>query len=686
MANSSTGTAPAKGGKTKYLSTMAMMLLIVTTVISLRGLASQAEYGYTSIFYYLFAAIVFLVPFSLVCAELASTYTGSGGLFRWCSEAFGPRWGWAAMYFEWQCLMIWFPAVLMFGAVALAYVWWPETFDANLANNKWYTLAIVLGVYWLATLNTFRGQSASNKLSAAGGLFGTIIPGAVLIIMGIVYLAIGGHNYIDAHAPFFPDFSKFSTIVLAASIFLFFGGMEMNAVHVNQMQNPAKQFPKAIFMAVAIIVAIFVFGTLAIGYVIPQKDINLLASLLYAYNQLFASIHMEWLGNIIAAFITFGVIGQVSVIIDGPSTGVLAVGRAGYLPRKLQGMNKHGIQVPLLLVQGAFVTILSLVLVVLPSVQSAYQILGQMSTIIYLLMVLIIYAAFLRLRRTEPTRKRGFRVPGGNFGKWLVSIVGIAGALIAIVLSCVPPAQIATGSPVVYVAIVILGTLVFCAIPFIVFAKRKPEWHDPATNFEPFFWEIEGRTPAQKSAWKDGFNPSQTQVDRAMQWEDGELGPVSMKTVGLVNDAAVTPHLTADEKAGGYVLNAEGLPVKDTVKDTIENIKDKASDMNVSDMLKGATDKLGGIAGKASELAEKAAATVGNVGDLADKVPDSMKGVASKVADVAKTATEKVADIAQAGADKAPDQLKGVAGKVADATKDIADKVSDAADKLHDDK
>ena len=43
------------------------------------------------------------------------------------------------------------------------------------------------------------------------------------------------------------------------------------------------------------------------------------------------------------------------------------------------------------MVQGIFVTILTFALVILPSVQSAYQILSQMATIIYLLMVIIIY-------------------------------------------------------------------------------------------------------------------------------------------------------------------------------------------------------------------------------------------------------------------------------------------------------
>ena len=85
--NTSSSGAKGSGPSKALISTGAMTIMIITTVVSLRGLPSQAEFGIQSIFYYLFAAIFFLLPFSLVCAELASTYTHSGGLYRWVSEA-----------------------------------------------------------------------------------------------------------------------------------------------------------------------------------------------------------------------------------------------------------------------------------------------------------------------------------------------------------------------------------------------------------------------------------------------------------------------------------------------------------------------------------------------------------------------------------------------------------------------
>lgn len=515
-----------RSGRKKIVSTAAgtltmgaMAVMIITSILSLRGLPSEAKYGVQSIFYYTFAAIVFLLPFSLVCAELASTYSKSGGLYRWVSEAFGPRWGWTAMFLEWQTIVIWFPTVLMFGAASLAYIFWPESFDQSLASNKTYTLIVALVIYWIATFNAFRGQRSANVLSTYGGMLGTIIPGVALIVLGILYVCMGKHDYLE-HVSFFPDFSNLGTIVLAASIFLFYAGMEIQAVHISDMPNPARNFPRAVFLAIGVIVVIYALGTLVIGLVIPADHIDLLQSLLVAHKGLWSSFGLGWMGNIMALLIMFGVIGQVSALVTGPATGLMAVAQSGYLPPALQRVNKNGVNTPILYVEGVFVTILCLLLIILPTVESAYQIMSQMATIIYLIMVLLIYGAFIQLRRTAPNKKRGFKVPGGTVGAVVVSVVGILGALLALVLSYLPPSQITTGSPVVYVTILLVGVGLFVALPLVVYAMRKPSWRNPNAHFYPFDWQIEGRRPGQVSKWAPGYVPSEEEVERA---EDGAI-------------------------------------------------------------------------------------------------------------------------------------------------------------------
>jgi putative glutamate/gamma-aminobutyrate antiporter len=480
------GGKPKAGKPVAVITMMAFAIMNITTIVSLRGLPAQAEYGLTSIFYYVFAAIVFLIPTALVAAELAAAFPKQGGVFRWVGEAFGPKWGFAAIYYQWQAIVIWFPTVLIYGAVALAYVWWPQTFDKALAGNKLYTIAVVLTVYWAVTFVSFRGVGASSKLSKIGGLFGTIIPGAILILLGVLYVALGKPIQMPLNTGLLPDFGNFHNMVLAASVFLFFAGMEMQAVHIKELKNPTRDYPLSILVATVVVIAIFVLGTLAVGVVIPQKDINLNQSLLIAYRDLWSIIHLPWLGNVMAVMLVLGVLGQAAVIVSGPSTGLLAVGKAGYLPTRLQKTNANGIPTSILLLQGGLVTLLCVAFTVLPSVQSTYQLLGQMATIIYLLMYLILFVAGITLRYTQPNIARPFKIPGGNAGMWIVGTVGLTGALTATVFSFIPPAQISTGSPVVYVGTLLAGTAIFTAIPFVIHAFHKPTWKATDSDFEAF--------------------------------------------------------------------------------------------------------------------------------------------------------------------------------------------------------
>ena len=235
----------------------------------------------------------------------------------------------------------------------------------------------------------------------------------------------------------------------------------------------------------------FVFGTLAIAFIIPQNQINLVQSLLVSYHDFFRIYGLQFLSPIVAALLAVGVFAGVSTWIAGPSRGLLAVGKAGYLPRIFQKTNKNGVQVNILLMQAGIVTVLSVMFVVLPSVQAAYQILSQLTVTLYLIMYLLMFGAAIYLRYAQPNRPRTFKVPGGMVGMWIIGGAGLLGSLLAFVLSFVPPSQIAVGSPATYVWILIVGNLIVVAIPFIIFAVRKPAWKSTSSDdvMEPFSWE-----------------------------------------------------------------------------------------------------------------------------------------------------------------------------------------------------
>ena len=357
------------------LSVATLAIMNVTAVVSLRGLPAEAVYGPSSAFYYLFAAVVFLIPTALVAAELAAMFSDKqGGVFRWVGEAFGARTGFLAVWLQWIESTIWYPTVLTFGAVSIAFIGLNQQADAILASNKLFTLIMVLAIYWVATFISLKGIGWVGKISKWGGMVGTIIPAGLLIVLGIIYIATGGHNQMDMSQGFFPDLSKFDNLVLASSIFLFYAGMEMMGIHVMEVNNPAKNYPRAIIIGSLVTVCIFVLGTFSLGFIIPAKDISLTQSLLIGFDNYFKYLHMTWASPVIAVALMFGVLAGVLTWVAGPSKGIFAVGKAGYLPPFFQKANRNGVQRNILLMQGLLVTLLALLFVVMPSVQSFYQI------------------------------------------------------------------------------------------------------------------------------------------------------------------------------------------------------------------------------------------------------------------------------------------------------------------------
>ena len=489
MATSKSTTATGTGFK---LSVMTLAIMNVTAVVSLRGLPSEAVYGPSSAFYYLFAAIVFLIPTALVAAELAAMFSDKqGGVFRWVGEAMGARTGFLAIWLQWIESTIWYPTVLTFGAVAIAFIGIHPQHDMMLASNKIFTLIVVLVIYWLATFIALKGLTWVGKISKIGGMIGTIIPAGLLIVLGIVYLSTGGHNNMDMSQGFFPDLTKFDNLVLASGIFLFYAGMEMMGIHVMDVKNPSKNYPKAIFIGWLITVCIFVLGTFSLGFIIPAKDINLTQSLLIGFDNYFQYLHMSWASPIIAVALMFGVLAGVLTWVAGPSKGIFTVGKAGYLPPFFQKANKAGVQRNILIIQGCVVTVLSLLFVVMPSVQSFYQILSQLTVLLYLIMYLLMFTAAIMLRYKMPKAERPFRVGKGNGLIWFIAGLGFCGALLAFILSFIPPSQISTGSNAVWFSVLIIGCVVVVVAPFIIYASRKPSWQDPeaAKEFQPFHWE-----------------------------------------------------------------------------------------------------------------------------------------------------------------------------------------------------
>src|SRR5690349_8183859 len=168
--------------KPAYITWLTLAFMTTASVASLRSAPTMAVYGLTCVFLYIVPAIIFLLPQSLVAAELASGWTG--GVFRWVSEGMSAQWGLLAVWCQFAMTIFYYPTLLGFVASTLAFV-----FNPNLADNGVYTGIVIVVVFWLGVFLSARGGVGGiAKLASSGLLIGTLIPGGVVVIVGVMYL------------------------------------------------------------------------------------------------------------------------------------------------------------------------------------------------------------------------------------------------------------------------------------------------------------------------------------------------------------------------------------------------------------------------------------------------------------------------------------------------------------------
>jgi len=447
---------------------MALALITVGSVGNLGSAPPLSVLGLASVFLYVLPAVVFLLPITLVAAELASGWPG--GVYNWVETGISPPMGLLAIWCEFAQTIFFYPALLAYVADTLAYV-----IDPRLAGNGIYTAAIIIVLFWGGVLVSSRGVPFVAGLASGGTMIGTLIPGAIIVALGAAYLLQGNHSAtpITAHQ-ILPPWHGLASIVLVVNSFFTYAGIEVNAVHVNDLRNPAREYPRAIFVAMALVLAVLIFPTLAISSAVPAHQISFTAGVMQAFDRLLTHFGVRAALPLIAIALAAGALAGMLTWLDGPSEGLRRIGRErGFLPPYFQKVNGNGIEIRILTAQGAVITLIALLYAFIPSVSHAYWIFVTMATQVYLIMYVLMFIAAVKLRRAQPDHPRGYRAPALS----LLCLLGIASSVAAFVIGFIPPAQFGLPNPLIYAVLIVAGILAIgIAPPLLMHWLRKPGW------------------------------------------------------------------------------------------------------------------------------------------------------------------------------------------------------------------
>ena len=439
---------------------------------SVRNLPSMAVEGWSLIFWYVLGTVLFLLPLALTAAELASTWPKAGGVYAWVREAFGEPTGFMAVWSVVVQNLPWYPTVLAFVAVSLAY-----GFEPALQDNRVFVACVMIGVFWALTLASLAGPVAAAKLTTFGTVAGSIVPAVVLIGAGIAWIVSGKHVALPPFslAQLVPAWDL-GRLPFVSSLLLAFTGLEVSGYYALVVRDPQRNYPKAMALALVAIAGLSIFATLAISLAIPADKISLSGGVVQTFTVIFGAFGLRWIAPVLALLTAVGAVALMSAWLVGPLLSLTEVARNGLLPPVFRALSARQVPATVMLWQAVLVTIISVAFALVPSVNQAYWILTATTTALLGFYYLPIFAAVIKLRYTQPGVPRPFRVPGGLPGVWLTGGVGIVATVFAVGISLERPSNVTFVSDAVYVGAMVVLALVWMLPWAVCLAVRKLSW------------------------------------------------------------------------------------------------------------------------------------------------------------------------------------------------------------------
>jgi amino acid transporter len=445
-----------------------VLLFCIATVLGPRWIAAAARNGQSSISLWILAALLFFVPTAFVIVELSTRFPEEGGLYVWTKMAFGDFHGFVAGWTYWIYTVFYFPGLLLASAAMAAYIGGPRT--AWMAQDQTFLLAgsfvLLIVAVWLNIIGLHIGKWLQN----AGGV-GTYLP--LMMIVGVGFLLWSRHGSVTHFtlAAMLPHWD-WDTVNFWPQLAFAFAGLELVSAMSEEVKNPQRVFPRAIFASGGLIALMYIAGTVAVLVMLPNETVDPKSGVFQAITEGSAVLRMAIVGVIAALLVTVGNAGGVGSTVAGVARIPFIVGIDRYLPAAFGKIHPRW-KTPYIsiLVQAVISGVVLLLAQVNENMRGAYQIVVDAATILYFIPFIYMYAAAIKLyaRPDRRENRAAVLIPGGRLGVCVAGGMGLLVVGVGIVLSFIPPGD--TSSKILFETKLVAGTVLSVMLGLILYYR-----------------------------------------------------------------------------------------------------------------------------------------------------------------------------------------------------------------------
>lgn len=425
-----------------------------------KSTASSFGLGLGAIPSWVLFSFIFFVPCALICAELASTYPRDGGLFEWVKEAYGEKFGFLVSWLNWTSKIFWYTSFLTFLTINVSFaINMPE-----LSENKTFVLIMSLAVFWILSFISTKGMTFGKIFTNLGAL-GSTVPAVLLILM-----AFGAAIFFDR-----PSASVYTVETMTpvlnwdslgaiSSVMFAFAGSELTANFVTEMENPKRDFPRAIFIAAAVVAGIYMLGSVAITMIMPTDQITASQGILVSLAAISAWFGIgSWFIQLVALGITFSMVGAIILYIASPVKMLFGSVKNGIFPESMMRTNSRNIPERAVYLQAILVTVIILAFQFIPSVDAIYNVLVTMTALTALFPYVLLFMSYIKLRKTRPDEERPYEISKNTGTAVSVATLVLIVTVIGIICSAAPVMptwedNLIYEAEMIFGAVVVIGT------------------------------------------------------------------------------------------------------------------------------------------------------------------------------------------------------------------------------------
>jgi amino acid transporter len=427
-----------------------LVLLKVVAIVNINNVPPVAVFGTASLVLWTLAFVVFFIPEAVAVLTFSRKYPGEGGIYLWTRRQFGEAHGFLSGWCYWTNNLFYVPVLLVYMAGIFAFVG-GEGSAERLVNERLFVAGVAFGWLALITFANIRGLGVGKwiqNIGAAGTALSLVL---VLVAAAAAWTAGVAHD-----APLRTEVSWEMATGFAVMCNAFVG-IELASTMGDEIRDPRRDLPPAIFTAGGVSLLSYLLVTGAVLMLVPIDELGVIQGIMQAVSAGAAETGLGWVVAPLALVMGLSIGGAASAWFAGSSRIPFVAGLTSALPAVLGRVHPrwHSPHIALItcaVLAGCFTGVSLLG----STVAEAYQVLLKSAVVIQLIPFAYLFLGLLKTIESS---------------RWarLAGLVGLGATLIGIVAAFLPTSEV--GSILVFETKMVLGVVGPTAFGWFLFKR-----------------------------------------------------------------------------------------------------------------------------------------------------------------------------------------------------------------------